>query len=516
MLSLIKQSYTNTNSCGKETFIVSDIELLKRFLVLGSETGTYYISQKDLTKMHIECLERLIKNKEFQKILDLLNEYSTKVYKKDYLIFVLARICAISLKPDEHELIDFRNKIIEIVLQVCTIPTHLFMFIELYKSIKKGLYQSSGWNPKIKNLVSSFYNSKSDQQLCYHITKYQSRNNWTHKDLIRLIHLKDTNTVRNSIYRYIIKGELPEIEYLRDFERLKSEENLDTIIELMQKHNFVREHLPTQWLNEKRVWEQLYKKMPLTAMLRNLNKLTSLGVIDNIDDKLTSESIRNAKVHPLQILIALKMYNQGKSHKGKQTWAPIQKISNQLNDAFYKSFENVEKIKDKKILIAMDVSGSMTCSSVCGIDCMMASEVSCAMAMVLEYQFENVDIMGFSDDFVTLPITYGRRLDDNLKTISNMTFGRTDISLPFKWANQKKKKYDCVIVFTDCETNCNSCPPSEALRKYRKTQHINTKLIVCATSSNSFTIADPNDMNMLDVCGFDSSVPTIINDFIKN
>ena len=34
-------------------------------------------------------------------------------------------------------------------------------------------------------------------------------------------------------------------------------------------------------------------------------------------------------------------------------------------------------------------------------------------------------------------------------------------------------------------------------------------------TSNGFTLADPNDGGMLDVVGFDTSVPAVIADFVR-
>ena len=36
-----------------------------------------------------------------------------------------------------------------------------------------------------------------------------------------------------------------------------------------------------------------------------------------------------------------------------------------------------------------------------------------------------------------------------------------------------------------------------------------------AMTSNGFTLADPNDRGMLDVAGFDTSVPAVISDFVR-
>ena len=57
--------------------------------------------------------------------------------------------------------------------------------------------------------------------------------------------------------------------------------------------------------------------------------------------------------------------------------------------------------------------------------------------------------------------------------------------------------------------------PSEALKQYRAHSGINAKLIVCAMTSNGFTLADPDDRGMLDMAGFDSAAPDIIRQFVE-
>lgn len=42
---------------------------------------------------------------------------------------------------------------------------------------------------------------------------------------------------------------------------------------------------------------------------------------------------------------------------------------------------------------------------------------------------------------------------------------------------------------------------------------IPAKLIVCGMTSNGFTIADPDDRGMLDMCGFDTSTLDVIRNF---
>ena len=42
------------------------------------------------------------------------------------------------------------------------------------------------------------------------------------------------------------------------------------------------------------------------------------------------------------------------------------------------------------------------------------------------------------------------------------------------------------------------------------------KAVVVGMTSNGFTLADPNDRGILDVVGFDTTVPAVISDFIRS
>jgi len=43
----------------------------------------------------------------------------------------------------------------------------------------------------------------------------------------------------------------------------------------------------------------------------------------------------------------------------------------------------------------------------------------------------------------------------------------------------------------------------------------NARAVVVGMTSNGFTLADPNDRGMLDVVGFDTSVPVVVSDFVR-
>lgn len=56
---------------------------------------------------------------------------------------------------------------------------------------------------------------------------------------------------------------------------------------------------------------------------------------------------------------------------------------------------------------------------------------------------------------------------------------------------------------------------NEALAEYRAAMGIDAKLVVLATTSSNFTIALPDDPGMLDIAGFDLTVPQVIAGFAQ-
>ena len=51
--------------------------------------------------------------------------------------------------------------------------------------------------------------------------------------------------------------------------------------------------------------------------------------------------------------------------------------------------------------------------------------------------------------------------------------------------------------------------------RYRNEFVGDAKAVVVGMTSNGFTLADPNDRGMLDVVGFDTTVPAVIADFVR-
>jgi 60 kDa SS-A/Ro ribonucleoprotein len=209
--------------------------------------------------------------------------------------------------------------------------------------------------------------------------------------------------------------------------------------------------------------------------------------------------------------------------KGQGTWTPVSQVVDALDGAFYLAFGNVQR-SDKRIMLALDVSGSMA-SAVHGMPYLTCREASAAMALVSAAVQPNHRIVGFTNGgyrsmwgafgsgLSALSISPRQRLDDVVRSIADLPFGGTDCALPMVEALKHRWAVDTFVVYTDNETWSGDIHPAQALREYRERMGIAAKLVVVAMCSNGFTIADPNDAGMLDVVGFDTATPNVISEF---
>jgi len=286
--------------------------------------------------------------------------------------------------------------------------------------------------------------------------------------------------------------------------------------------------IPNKWKQYKEVWSVLLEFMLPGALIRNLGKMTSIGMFDGMSvdlgkavQKLTDKTLLKAsRVHPLNVLNAIYVYSGGRSlytdryGKPRLTWNPNARISGALEEAFYLSFDQIEPA-NKRTLIALDVSGSMAWpSAIISGTQIHAREASAAMAMITARQEPVHMITAFSSGIRQLNISPTDGLKSVLNTIARQRADYTVCSKPMEWALQHKIPVDTFIIYTDSETN-GGVHVFQALKQYRSKMGIDSKLVVVGMVSNRFTLADPDDDGMMDCVGFDTAAPTIINAFSR-
>ena len=504
------------NSAGGFSFSVDDWTRLQRFLILGSEGGSYYASEQKLSADNANGVLSCIQNDGPRVVREIVAiSKAGRAPKTDPALFALA-LCA-SLGDDAT-----RRLALDALPEVARTGTHLFHFAAFCDGAR-------GWGRGLRGAIGRWYEGMDAQKLSYQAIKYQSRDGWSHRDLLRLAHPKSKSEAHGIIYNWMTQGwpgvgdephDVEAVQQIWAFERAKRAQSEAEIVSLIRDYQLPREAIPTQFLTSPLVWEALLDEMPLAAMIRNLATMTKIGLLtrtSNATKTITArlgdgERIRKSRLHPIALLSALTTYSSGKGVKGSATWNAVPKITDALDSAFYLAFGSVETT-GKRFVLALDVSGSMGFSTIAGVAGLTPRVASSAMAMVTNAVEDDVQTLAFSHSLETMNLSRKQRLDDVLNAVDKISMGATDCALPMLWASKTKAQADVFVIYTDSETWFGKIHPVEALRRYREETGIAAKLIVVGMVANHFSIADPNDAGMLDVVGFDTAAPQLMSDF---
>ena len=345
--------------------------------------------------------------------------------------------------------------------------------------IKGVVTVGSGIGRGIRRVFGEYFYSRTGIEIANLVTKYQNREGWTIKDVLTLIHIdpkkmKDDGgrlAIDNVFGRYVappivapqphdsatpqphasplsIEETTPSmrdataallnaIKEIHDIvlraqapNTTTSQAELDRIVHLINTIGLCREQLPSQLFKHRKIWEALLlskgangkgKGMPLTALIRNLGKLstTEIGIITpggssssysssysaantswggvtptkHICDRITdAHDIKRTRIHPYTILVAMLTYQKGQGDKGSLTWTPNPNVIAALDKAFKLAFQNVTPT-GKRIKIALDVSGSMSSAYCTGspiVSCATGSVAMMMMTLWVENQHRGV------------------------------------------------------------------------------------------------------------------------------
>jgi 60 kDa SS-A/Ro ribonucleoprotein len=527
------------NSAGGYSWAVDVWARLRRFLILGSEGGSYYASEWSLTRENAQAVEECVREDGHRAVSEIVRVSTEgRAPKNDPALYALALAAGLGD-------LDTRRAALDALPQVARTGTHLFQFALFVEGFR-------GWGRSLRRAVGRWYAAQPVDALAYQAVKYRRRAGVTHRDLLRLAHPArrvgagnpelDVSDEHARLFEWVVRGGgtdgLPRL--VEGFVRVQEAATAREAASFVREYRLPREALDPAHLTSPEVWEALLEEMPMTALIRNLATMTRVGVLAPGSDGTAkaiaqlgdAERIRRARVHPIAVLAALRTYASGRGARGRGEWNPVRAIVDALDAAFYTAFGNVEPA-GTRLLLALDVSGSMTGGHVAGVPGLSPRDASAALALVTAATEERYEVVGFfagkggyakrgrqvwsgySDGLTPLAISPRQRLDDAVKTVSDLPFGGTDCALPMLYAQAQRREIDTFVIYTDSETWAGDVHPAQALRDYRRASGIDARLVVVGMVSNGFSIADPADPGMLDVVGFDTATPQLISDFAR-
>lgn len=500
------------NNAGGYAFQLDKWNRLDRFLILGTDGGTYYVNEGPHTRENAGVVLECVKEDGLRTVNRIV-EVSDRglAPKNDPAIFSLA----LAAKNGDDAT---RSLAYKVMPKVCRTGTHLFQFAEAIDSL-------GGWGRGARKSVANWYLDKEDDKLAYQLVKYRQRDGWSHRDLLRLSHpvAKDENHDQLLAYAAGKPNWTSNPSPIINAYEASKTATVKQTVDLIREYRLPREAINTEYLNDPAVLEALLQDMPITALVRNLGNLTKSGVLTPFSngtkravDLLSDVTrIEKSRIHPMAIYLALNVYTSGQGVRGSSSWTPVQQIVDALNNAFYLSMGNVIP-SGKKILFALDTSGSMGGRNYYGgitYDSPIAK--AAAMALIAAKTESQYEIIGVDTAIQSVGISPEMRLDQAIAEASRHGGGGTDLSLPYRYLLQSGYDVDGIALYTDSETWAGRSHPAEELSKYRRAIPHDVRNAIVSMTATSHSVGDINDPLTLQVVGLDASLPQTLSSFFR-
>lgn len=485
---------------------------LRRCLLIGTSSSTYYADKRELTDEFVDVVKEAIALDSSKVAQEILYASDGHAINNSAPLFALALLSAAETK-------EAKASFKELFPQVVRTGSHFYEWLNYTRGVR-------GMGRLIKEAGQQWL-AQDVKKLSYQLLKYQQRNGYSSRDALRLFKPMPKTTQHGDLYHWVTKGwsddDLGALDVHPDemaqiwwFEYLKRNPNEG--VRAVREGRLTHEMVTGIAKMTPEVWQELFLGMPMTALIRNLGSLTEIGVLrfdkpsnlDFVESKLLNpEALRKARIHPIDVLKALKTYQSGGSEgRSQKTWNPVPRINDILDKCLNLSFD-VQEPTGKVFMHAVDVSGSMS-DKVTGKLDLRRCDVAGVMALATAKAEKNYIIRGFAHNFIDLGISASDTFTNAIAKVQKNNFGSTDASLAYEWALSNKVHVDVFCTWTDNESFAGRRHPSQALAEYRQRVNANAKAVYISLAPYRISQVDPDDQMSYDVVGFDPSTPKYI------
>lgn len=161
-------------------------EKLKRLIYVNSTDAKYISGGPDkflsFSKSRKDLLDEFVKNSPNDLLNIILSASEDKLVPyRATLYFLLA--CVLKSEEVTEKI---KPEISATVLKICKSDKEFFNFIKYVSTLKVN----NKLPPTVSKAIRKFYDSKSAHDLANSFAKYTSYHSWSHKDLIKIGHVK--------------------------------------------------------------------------------------------------------------------------------------------------------------------------------------------------------------------------------------------------------------------------------------------------------------------------------------
>lgn len=526
-----REAEMQQNPAGGFGFIQSPLGVLERFLILGTTGGTFYVTQRKLTEAIAPAVEQALTETPAESLALIVSVlHHNRAVRPDSALFALALWFARVPTAERDAVLHGRfgdgtsTLWREVILAIKT-GAQLMQFVAYWCDMR-------GTGRILRTLLRDWYTHKPFggaahvarfEDIEYQMLKYRNRHGFTHRDLLRLGHIKPPSDNYRDLFKLVCARDAgkPRPEGVATarwqavdvFDLITSDTTVTSSASLIAQHRLTHDMLPTAALEHDFVWRALAPHMPSHALLRNLATLTRRGVFG--PDVASTDALRELLlrleimiVHPLHLLRAQRMYmNGGVGGKSQaKPFDPDNRVVAALSEAITMNFERVAPL-NARLLVAVDVSGSMNSpSSVENLfSCReLAIGTACWLVRATHAAGQAARVIGFDTSVHSMNWVHPKA-DPITAMREPVSGGGTDAGQPIVHAIVEHIVLDAIILLTDNDSWRGLAHTSELMKRYRQEVNPNAKLIIFSMVTGETVVGDPRSPLDFFLVGWDGS-----------
>lgn len=455
------------------------LELLEEILMLGYTGNTFYVNEEKALKENLGYIEDVIMNasdEELARVAEIIVKARNEGYWRTLPLIALAFLRKRSPKY-------FRKIFHEVALT----PQDVTDFMEITRALGMGFGRA------VKDAMNYWLREIS----VFRAVKYRKRI----ADVIRVARPKVDSYPNGIVLQYAysvyrkdkmpsmeeLKVHAPQAYYAELFKKYVTSGNMKKAIEVMYEGRLPADLAIGMAGNtdDREFWEAVAAQMGTMQLLKYVNKLLrALGeekALEIIKKRITPENLSKAKVFPYRVFVA--MLNASELSVKRYLSSIIDKYVSLYDFSAWAG----------KWLIAPDVSASMT-RAVSGAD-LRAIDVAGFFAGVLGVALD-ADIVPWDTKVYPDMLTGYNTPSAVYRRLSEKRGGGTFMEMPVRWALERNKSYDYVVIITDSEEFGEGVYAEWV--KYKK-KNPGAKLVVIQTVGYHHSPFDPEKKEKYDI-----------------
>jgi len=539
---------------------------LARFLHCGTTDTCYKVEKK-------ECWRRGLPGYvgEVHKVVDelvhaghvllplqhVVKAHRAGCYDRDALLFALNVCIKIDNKTAKSSAY---QQLVDIVHNADDFFDMLDSHFQVNKKTKSAGRVSAKWGMGrgMRTFIQRWYNKQDPYDLVMETCRVKKKHSWSHKDIIKLAHVKSSDKAVAVILMAIVQGlaktvemykESPEaqpiLDYIACVEEFKRCRDPVLAVQQIRQHSFDIDIVPSELLVYTEVWEAAVSRLPLRRVLAHLKSMVRHNLLLRGDCPVLEKvrglvcdplALAASKLQPAEILryerrnVASGWKHPPTTNKSdieekeylKTTSIPNRRLTEALKAMLKHSFKNVVKL-NKKVLICVDTRDKMLTSRCWKSDSVTSSQAAAVTILSLVAAKCDVTLTTVIEgegrhagDIVVIPLTDTDNMETLGRKMREANGGVPKNIHAVNYAVSSKKQFDLILHITDSHTaDVDSKLLWPALVKYRERGGTITRYVMMAVSTSSVSSADPRDPGMLDIAGWTPDAVRVIQAFLK-